>query len=56
MSSPYQTSWDTSALSDGQYDLRVITTDNAYRYGFPRFDHTRTPLTESAIEFVLNKL
>jgi SAM-dependent methyltransferase len=36
--------------------ISVITTDHAYRYGFPRFDHTRTPLTESAIEFVLKKL
>src|SRR5207247_1425367 len=28
-SSPYSVSWDTTAVSDGQYDLRVITTDNA---------------------------
>src|SRR5438093_6876756 len=26
--SPYQVSWDTTALSDGLYDLRVITSDN----------------------------
>jgi hypothetical protein len=28
-SSPYNASWNTTALSDGQYDLRVTTTDNA---------------------------
>src|SRR5204862_73428 len=27
-SSPYAASWDTSALSDGSYDLRVLATDN----------------------------
>ncbi len=25
---PYATSWDTTAFTDGRYDLRVITTDN----------------------------
>jgi hypothetical protein len=25
---PYSTTWDTTALTDGLYDLRVITTDN----------------------------
>jgi large repetitive protein len=28
-SSPYSVSWDTTAVADGPYDLRVITTDNA---------------------------
>src|SRR6202011_6096057 len=28
-SSPWQVSWNTTAVSDGLYDLRVITTDNA---------------------------
>ncbi len=27
--SPYSVTWDTTAVTDGQYDLRVITTDNA---------------------------
>ena len=27
--SPYSVSWDTTALADGGYDLRVITTDSA---------------------------
>src|SRR5262249_47134761 len=27
--SPYQVSWDTTAVADGLYDLRVVTTDNA---------------------------
>ena len=29
VSSPYSASWDTTAVADGLYDLRVITTDNA---------------------------
>ena len=28
-SSPYSTSWDTTSLSDGAYDLRAVTTDLA---------------------------
>jgi SAM-dependent methyltransferase len=36
--------------------ISVITTDHAYRYRIPRFDQTRTPLSECAIEFVLKKL
>ena len=28
-SSPYGVTWDTTAVTDGLYDLRVITTDNA---------------------------
>ncbi len=28
-SSPYSVSWNTSSLSEGSYDLRVVTTDNA---------------------------
>jgi prepilin-type N-terminal cleavage/methylation domain-containing protein len=28
-SSPYTTSWNTSGVADGLYDLRVVTTDNA---------------------------
>jgi hypothetical protein len=28
-SSPYTTSWNTTGVADGLYDLRVITTDNA---------------------------
>jgi hypothetical protein len=27
--SPYSASWDTTAVTDGLYDLRVVTTDNA---------------------------
>ena len=27
--SPYSASWNTTTFSDGLYDLRVITTDNA---------------------------
>jgi Bacterial Ig domain len=27
--SPFQTSWDTTGVANGSYDLRVITTDNA---------------------------
>jgi hypothetical protein len=27
--SPYQVSWDTTTVANGQYDLRVTTTDNA---------------------------
>ena len=27
--SPYSVAWDTTAVADGLYDLRVITTDNA---------------------------
>jgi hypothetical protein len=27
--SPYSVTWDTTAVADGQYDLRVVTTDNA---------------------------
>ena len=26
--SPYSVNWDTTAVADGLYDLRVITTDN----------------------------
>src|SRR4029077_13367147 len=28
-SSPYGVSWNTSAVADGLYDLRIVTTDNA---------------------------
>jgi hypothetical protein len=28
MSSPYSITWDTTAVADGLYDLRVVTTDN----------------------------
>ena len=28
-SAPYSVSWDTTALTDGDYDLRVVTTDQA---------------------------
>jgi hypothetical protein len=28
-SSPYSTSWDTTSVANGSYDLRVVTTDNA---------------------------
>ena len=28
LGSPYQASWDTTGLSDGSYDLRVLATDN----------------------------
>jgi hypothetical protein len=36
--------------------LSIMTIDHAYRYKLPRFDQTKTPLAESAIEFVLKKL
>ena len=36
--------------------LSAITTDHAYRHRLQRFDQTATPLSESAIEFVLKKL
>jgi len=37
--------------------LSINTIDHAYRYNLPaRFDQTGTPLTESAIEFILKKL
>jgi len=35
--------------------ISVVTTDSSYRYRLPRIDHTQTPLSESAIEFVLKK-
>ncbi len=35
--------------------LSVNTIDHAYRYRAPRYDQTRTPLTECAIEFILRK-
>ena len=37
--SPYQASWDTTGVSDGSYDLRVVTTDVA---GNPFTSATRT--------------
>jgi SAM-dependent methyltransferase len=43
-------------FSDKVKPLSVITTDHAYRYRLSRFDQTRTPLSECAIEFVLKKL
>ena len=45
-----------SQFSDRVKPLSIITTDHAYRYQFPRFDQTQTPLSECAIEFVLKKL
>ena len=36
--------------------LGIATLDHAYRYQLPRFDQSNTPLTESAIEFILKKL
>jgi SAM-dependent methyltransferase len=36
--------------------LSIMTIDHAYRYQLPRFDQSKTPLTESAIEFILKKL
>jgi SAM-dependent methyltransferase len=45
-----------SQFSDKVKPLSIITTDHAYRFQFPRFDHTQTPLSECAIEFVLKKL
>jgi SAM-dependent methyltransferase len=35
--------------------ISISTLDLAYRYTLPRFDQTSTPLTESAIEFILTK-
>ena len=34
--SPYSVAWDTTAVADGLYDLRVITTDNAGNTFTPR--------------------
>jgi SAM-dependent methyltransferase len=36
--------------------LSIMTTDHAYRHQDPRFDRTSTPLSECAIEFILQKL
>lgn len=36
--------------------VSVETIDHAFRYRLPRFDQTGTPLSESAIEFVLQRL
>jgi SAM-dependent methyltransferase len=36
--------------------LSIMTIDHAYRYQLPRFDQSKTPLAESAIEFILKKL
>ncbi len=36
--------------------LSVSTIDHAYRYRAPRYDQTRTPLTEAAIEIILRKI
>jgi SAM-dependent methyltransferase len=36
--------------------ISVMTMDTAYRFRLPRLDHTQTPLSECAIEFVLKKL
>jgi SAM-dependent methyltransferase len=36
--------------------LSAVTIDHAFRYNLPRFDQTGTPLSESAIEFILRKL
>lgn len=45
-----------AGFSDKIKPISVITTDHCYRFGLPRFDHTQTPLSECAIEFVLRKL
>ena len=36
--------------------LSLVTVDYAYRFRVPRFDQTQTPLVESGIEFILQKL
>jgi hypothetical protein len=37
-------------------DIRLIAVeDTFYRYSLPRFDQTSTPVTESAIEFIVRK-
>jgi SAM-dependent methyltransferase len=39
-----------------QADIRSISVeDNLYRYNLPRYDQTSTPISESAIEFVVRK-
>src|SRR5439155_19665030 len=41
--SPYETSWDTTGVADGSYDLRVVTTDVA---GNPFTSTTRTVIVD----------
>ena len=36
--------------------LSVTTIDHGYRYQLPRFDQSKTPLAESAIEFILKRI
>jgi SAM-dependent methyltransferase len=45
-----------SQFCDKVKPLSIMTTDHAYRHQDPRFDLTSTPLSECAIEFVLQKL
>ncbi|MEP7206514.1 MAG: methyltransferase domain-containing protein [Casimicrobiaceae bacterium] len=35
--------------------LKIELLDGTYRFGFPRYDQTQTPVTESGIEFVVRK-
>ena len=42
--SPYSVSWSTTALADGNYDVRVVTTDNA---GLTFTSATRTVFVDS---------
>ena len=60
-----KTSWSPASINvfellayycDKVKPLSVTTIDHAYRYNLPRFDQTRTPMSECAIEFVLKKL
>ena len=44
-----------SALGDSVSVHKIELIDSGYRYEIPRFDQTRTPISESAIEFILRK-
>jgi SAM-dependent methyltransferase len=44
-----------ASLGDRQQICLINLEDTHYRYDLPRFDQTRAPLTESAIEFVVRK-
>ena len=42
-------------VSDSCSIVKIELLDETYRYGFPRFDQTLTPVTESGIEMILYK-
>lgn len=43
------------SVSESCSVVKLELLDETYRYNFPRFDQTKTPLTESAIELILYK-